>query len=281
MPSPVSNQTIPSSHLAANSSRVNLVKNPDAENGLCRSFIKFCGRSEAVFRVTQLMERIPKFGNEVLKSWGKEPLAPLEALSKRSLLAWTGATTGPRVVEVIVIASEANEEARAALADGMLTEAQVDQKIAKAASATAEAVSMSCHLASMMASFFAQGGPLSKMFTTTAETVGLAHDSIECDLHRKNLQLAYSVDLAGATDEMKEAVQQTKDNNWIAIAKDVCSVVSGVFTLLLAVTGVTFLSSLTSATLSLGATTFAVIRKMHEMGMTYKPINFTDVRLLA
>ena len=280
MPSPVLNRSNATCSVA-DYPRVKLVKNPDAENGVGRSILKFFNSSEAVFRMGQLMDKLPKWGNEVRESLGMGRYAPMDTLSSKGLTAWTWGTTFLRIPQVIDEAVQENEATRLAISNDALTGAQVDRQIAKSASATTEAVSMACHGASMTAGLFPQTALLSKMFTATAETVGLAHDAIEFGLHKKNLELAYSMDLAGATSEMKEAVQQTKDNNWIAVAKDVCSVFSGIFGFLCAVTGLSFLSNLTAATLSLGSTAFAVTRKIHEMNMSYKPINFVDARLLV
>lgn len=266
---------------AAGYPRINLVKNPDAEKGVGRSVLKFFNSSEAVFRMGQLMDKLPKWGNEVRESLGMTRCTAMDKLSSKGLVAWTWGTTFLRIPVVIDDAIQEDKEVRLAMSNHTLTDLQLDQKIAKSASATTEAVSMTCHGASMVASLFPQTASLSKMFTATAETVGLVHDGLEFNMHKKNLQRAYSMDLSGATSEMQDAVQQTKDNNWIAVAKDTCSVVSGVFGLLLAMTGLSFLSSLTSATLSLGSTAFAVIRKMHEMSMSYKPINFVDVKVLT
>ena len=75
---------------------------------------------------------------------------------------------------------------------------------------------------------------------------------------------------------MQEAIERTTTCNLWAIAKDITSVVGSIFGLLSVARGFSLLPGIVSATLSLAATVFAVIRKLYEETMTFKPINFFD-----
>lgn len=259
---------------AGTKAKIHLQKSPNAHLGLSGVGLKFIGTSEGIFRIGQLMERIPKFINSVLSSLGRHRVEALDTLAGKGLTAWTWGTTFPRIVEVVIGAKEATAEAEEALTDGS-NAAQVKHKAIKAAREVTEAVTMSCHGLKMAAGLVPQMEAVSATFATVADTVGLGHDSIALGMHCKNLSLAHAVDLKGATPEVVNTVHSTCTNHWFGIMKEVCSVASGVFGLLCAVTGAVVPGLLLIA-LSLTSTVMAVVRKLHQETMDFAPINFLD-----
>ncbi len=256
------------------------VKGKNAVNtyhSLWRSTLRFLDSAEGLFRVGQLMDKVPKWINVARQEYGMEKSPILDGLSGKGLTAWTWGTTFPRIVCLAQSAVTANQEARAALSDGSTPE-QAAHKNLVSIRDTISAMTMSCRGVSMVLSLFPQGAALTKVFTTTAETVTLAYDGISFDINTQNLKRAYSAELKGATAEIKEILDQTKTCHWIATARDVCSGAVGIFGVLFIATGVAIVSGIAMVTLSLTATILAVTRKLYEEQMHCKPINFSDRR---
>lgn len=246
-------------------------------HSLWSSTLRFLDSAEGLFRVGQLMDRVPRLMNAVRQEYGVKPHPVLDGLSGKGLNAWTWGTTFPRIVCLSQLAANANREAREALSDGSTPE-QAANKNLVAVRETTDFMAMSCHGISMISSLFPHGMALAKTFTTTAEASTLVHDVVSLDINTRNLTRAYTTELKGATAEIKSVLDQTKTHNWIAIAKDVCSVATGLFGMLFIATGVAVIPGIAMLTLSLASTILAVTRKLYEEQMYCKPINFSDRR---
>lgn len=252
---------------------VHLQGNSNAELGLVRATIKWFGSSEAIFRLGQLMDRLPRWVNTGREAYGYKPFSSLQTLSSKGMTAWTWGTTFPRIPEVIIQAMDSHRAAAEGAADGSSPD-QVAAKSVEAARDVMEAVTMICHGVTMPLSIFFPGATVGKVLATTADNTTLAHDTIDLGVVAANLNRAYQVDCHGATEEVLVALDQTKTNNMIAIAKSVCSVFSGLLGLILLTTGIAPISGFGLVTLSLSSTLLAITRKLHELQMTYKPIDF-------
>ncbi|MBM3184041.1 MAG: hypothetical protein FJZ64_01895 [Chlamydiae bacterium] len=227
-----------------------------------------------LFRFGQLMERVPRFANELLAQFNGTFSPALATLSSKGLTGWTWLTTFPRIATMTPGTIEAVKDAREAVKAGVLPRDQIRHKVEHAVRETTDLAAMLGYGASMTASLFPQALAAEKAIRTAADGVTFAHDVISLDMNARNLQAARHVDLAKATPEMKQVVAETKRQNMFAIAKDVVSIVSGILGLGLIATGVAVIPGLALAGLSLASTILAIIRDLYKDTMMYKPIEF-------
>jgi hypothetical protein len=247
-------------------------------HSLASSVNRFLGTAEGLFRVGQLGERVPKFVNTLREDMGMSRVVPLDACMANSVSAWTWLTAIPRAIEMTPGVIRDVKDAKDALHNKDLTSPQVRYKLEKATREVTDAVAMYAYSMSNITGLFPSMTPFTASTMNFADSATFAHDVVSLKMNVENLVRMRSLDTSKATPAMKETIEQTKTYNMWAIAKDVVASVSGFFKLFLAAVAV---PKIAFATLSLASTVFAVIRKMYEETMVYKPVTFLDAKQVS
>ena len=237
-------------------------------HSLGQSVLRFLESAEGLFRFGQLGERLPKFVNSARVECGLAPLAPLDVCASKSLASWTWLTTIPRVITMTPGVIDVVKEASESVKDSTLHVSQKRYKLEKATREVSDAVAMYAHAAGNVASLFPGLGKLDVACHQFADKTTFGHDLVSLKMNGENYWHARSVDLTNATHAIKETVEGTKRVALVAIAKDIAAIAGFLVTGSLAVL----------AALPLAATVLAIIRKMCEETMAFKPINFLDNR---
>jgi len=245
-------------------------------HSLGQATLRYLKSAEGLYRIGQLGERVPKLTNAVRQEYNLPRLSVLDTCTSKSLSAWTWLTTIPRTIEMTPGVLGDVKEAKNALSDPTLSGQQVRYKFEKAFREATDLAAMSAYSVAQVAGLFPSMAKFTANTVTFAEGSTLVHDVTSLKINGENYIRGWSIDLAKATPAMKETVERTRSYNLIALAKDVSSVASGFFGLLFVATGMSVLPGIAFATLALASTIFAVIRKLYEETMTYKPISYLD-----
>lgn len=246
--------------------------NVKAHHSLGQSVLRFLESAEGLFRFGQLGDRLPKFVNAARAEYGLSRLAPLDACGSKSLASWTWLTTIPRVITMTPGTIDVVKEASDGLKDSTLNRSQKIYKFEKATREVTDTAAMYAHAAGNVASLFPNLTAFNASCTQFADNTTFAHDLISLKMNCQNYWHARTVDLTSATRAIKETVEGTKRVTLVAIAKDVVAAVGFL------VAGSVMLKAVALAALPLAATVLAVVRKMCEETMAFKPINFLDNR---
>lgn len=246
--------------------------NVKEHHSLGRSVLRFLESAEGLFRFGQLGERLPKFVNAARAEYGLSSLAPLDTCASKSLASWTWLTTIPRVITMTPGTIDVVKEASDGLKDSALNRSQKLYRFEKASREVTDTAAMYAHAAGNVASLFPGMTAFNASCSRFADNTTFAHDILSLKMNCENYWHARSVDLASATRTIKETVEGTKRTTLVAIAKDIVALAGFL------VAGSLMVKAVMLAALPLAATVLAVIRKMSEEAMTFKPINFLDNR---
>lgn len=263
--------------------RITLKENHDwkveAEGGvknyhtLGQAALRFLNTQEGVFRFGQLGERIPKFINAAREHYGKPRLVPLDNCMSKSVLSWTWLTTIPHALCITPGAISDVKAASKAWNDKSFSSEQRRYKIEKATRDASDTVSMYSYSVGNIVGLFPSASHHVRSFMKFGDALALVKDVTSLKINAENLTYAYSVDTTKATRSMKETIEGTKRYAIAGLAKDFFSSTAGIFGIF---TGTAVLSAFTFAFLSVANTVCAVVKKMFEETMPYKPIHFLD-----
>jgi hypothetical protein len=245
---------------------------------LATSINQYLKSDDGLFRFGQLGERIPKFVNEVRKHYGMPSLPPFDRCSEKSFQAWTWLTTIPRAITMTPGVITDVQDAAVSLNDSTLNSQQKRHKIEKAVQQVADASAMYCYSVANLSSLFPSLNHVNVAALNAGSTFTTAYDAIGLHVNAENMARAMSVDVTKATQEMQETVKGTVRYNMLAAAKHIVAFATGFFAVLHLASGISILPILAAATMSLASTVFAVMRKLYEDSMPFKPINFLDNR---
>jgi hypothetical protein len=240
---------------------------------LGQSALRFLNTQEGVFRFGQLGDRIPKFINAAMEHYGKARSVPLDNCTSKSLLSWTWLTTIPYVICVTPGTIGDIKDASNAWSDKSLSSQQRRYKIEKATRELTDTTAMYSYSFGNIVSLFPSVSHHVRSFIKFGDAVTLVKDVTSLKINAENLAYAYSVDTSKATRSMKETIEGTKRYAIAGLAKDVFAATSGIFAIF---TGTSVLSAVTFAFLSMAETVSAVVKKMFEETMPYRPIHFLD-----
>ena len=247
-------------------------------HSLSQCMLRFLESAEGLFRFGQLLERAPKLANAVRQELGIQRYSPMDTCTEKSLASWTWLTTIPHAITMTPGVLRDVKDAYVAKADSTLTSSQKRFKIEKAARELTDAAAMYSYSFANVVGLF----PSTSKYVMPAVAFGdgttLVHDAISLKINSENYLKARSIDLTHATPAMKATVEGTKSHNMWAVLKDTVAVAGGIFGMLFLLSGIALVPKIVLATFSLASTVFAVIRKMSEETMNFKPISFLDTK---
>ena len=162
-------------------------------HGLPEATRRFLGSAEGLFRFGQLLEKVPKASNAALQAIGLPPSGPLDTCARNSARAWTWLTTIPHAIEMTPETCNTFQEAKEALYDPTLTEAQVQYKFKKAVRETTSCAGMWGYSVSNIASLFPRWNRLSATALLVGDSACLAADMTNLEMNVKNIGRAYSL----------------------------------------------------------------------------------------
>jgi len=242
------------------------------------SILSFLDTQEGVFRFGQLSERIPKFVNAVRREVGLSRWAPLDDCTRQSVAAWSWLTTVPRAITMTPGMAGDVQEALRSCGDKSMSFQQKRYAWEKATREVTDTAAMYAYSAANVASLFPSLSKFGASVVQFAETSTTIHDGFSLKINVENLANALACDASEATPEIQETLKGTIRYNMIATAKDIVAFVSGMLGIYLLATGTALVPSIAFVTMSLASTVFAVIRKLYEDSMSFKPISFLDHR---
>ncbi len=234
--------------------------------------------ARGLFRLGQFFDKAPKALNDYLQYFGQSRVEALDTLHERSFTMWTSfVLTGTRTWEMKDGVFESVKKAQDAFQTPGLTNGQVQYRVKNAFGEVAGFAAMSAHSMGCITTLFRNTTQLNKGIFSFAEVLFFGQDVISLDLKAENLVVAAGIDLVGVPPEMADTVEQTKICNMLEVIKDVISVATGFFGLLLATTGVSVLSGIALTTLGVLTAVLAISKDLYSETMPYKTINFLDI----
>jgi hypothetical protein len=254
-----------------------VIANPKADYTAAKQLKAFTSQSLGAFRVINQLQQVIKTLNQFLTKAGSRPvLKEFESTLGvgKSVLAI------PYIPGVTDAAVQAWEDLKAK--DGQAP-AHFEKKAAVAVRQTSEMASVwlfaaNLPLRSMMPL-------LSTPITTVATVFGTLEDTTDIGIRAYDVKKCIEMDVLAeqsmnnprvekrATNEVKQAISDTKTHAMMRLAKAVCASVGGILGLAMMATGVALIPGIALAILSLGAASFAIGSDFYKESRSFNLIS--------
>jgi hypothetical protein len=235
--------------------------------------LKYLKGDAGLYRFGQLMDRVPFLIGRLV-----EDHKEIDEFSRKNRSAWQHSFTIPRAITMTPESCENIGKGLSAIVDRNASGMEKLHAGLETIVETTDLVSMYILSGLTFLPFLPVSKKLADQLSETVNGATLVHDVTDVAVNYDKWRILGKTTVL---DLDKEAVEQTRTNHLLALAKGVVSAVGGVFWAIGMVTGRAYLPLVMAAIFSLSATVFAIAKDLHkDVWMQYKPINaYRDVVL--